>query len=140
MTDQTTSPPIVPDQHFQSVMALVALLADPAAAAARVTEIRDHQATLQGVIDALQEARAEHEKARVAVVTAETASKARIAAEQTKHAQACAERERALNVRETAIARIEAETKRDREAARKLKSNLEAKLAAVSAAARDAAA
>jgi hypothetical protein len=139
MTDQTM-PPIVPEQDFSSVMALIELLADPAAAKAHIADLMAQQALLKELTDTLNEARAEHEQARVSIVTAEAAAKTRIAAENSAHVEACAERERALNVRESQIARREVETKADREAAQTLKQTLERRLAAVNAAARDAAA
>ena len=137
MTDQSTtqSPPIVADRDIATLLQLLALIADPAAAKAWIEAIAAHQATLSNLIGALDEARAGHEQARISVHTAETASKARIAAEAKGHTEACSERERALNVRETALARVEAETKADREAARKLKVDLERRLNAVRSAA-----
>jgi chromosome segregation ATPase len=132
MTEQTNPPT---DREFSAVMALIELLADPAATKARIADLVAQQATIRELTDALNEARADHELARVAVVTAEGAAKDRIAAEQAAHIAACAERDRALNIREDKIARAEAATKIEAERVRKLKGDLERKLGAVAAAA-----
>jgi chromosome segregation ATPase len=136
----TEAPPDHFDHDLSNVLALVALLSDPAAAKARIQALAAQQKTLEEVTVALNEARAGHEQARTNILSATNASKERLASESAAHVAACAERSRALDAREARIAATEAETAEERKKAQSLRSDLVRRLAAVNAAARDAAA
>jgi chromosome segregation ATPase len=140
MTNQTSGPPIVPEQAFNGLVALFALLADPEKYKQRLAELSAHQATLTALIDVLNEARAEHERARAAVFTAETASKDRVVAERAAHVEACKERECQLDAREAQIARTESATKAESEKVKLKEADLERRLGVVRGAAAAAAA
>jgi hypothetical protein len=133
-------PPIPADlpATLTTLQDLVSLLADPAAAKQRITEMQTATAALQQAADeqktqmaAFAVAEAAHQEA---IDKATTEASEKIAADQAAFDAACTARKSELNARDAELTQLQARVQADAEAAEVLRADLETRLAHIKAA------
>jgi hypothetical protein len=129
------SQPIGDPSELGRLFSLINFISDREAVEARIVEIKKAADDSAAIISTADAVKADIEKAREAMQAEHAQAEDQLAADREAFESNCAAREEALTERETDIARLTAETQRERDEAARITSDLNSRLERVKAAA-----